>query len=161
MQSVIQEVGITSLGISNGKLTVTSTEVYKNRRLSETPLTNNLNVAISALHASSTATQWATANSTALPAEYPFSFVSPEPATVASLSITRTSTEFVLEFDTPTLITNLSTAVVGFLNMANQTMLNPEYDDLGSSNGGLYNLIGVVSIDQNKTVFLVKNIVLA
>ena len=159
MQSVIQEVGITSLGIANGKLTVTSTEVYKNRRISETPSTNNLNAAISTLHDSSIATAWATANSTALPAEYPFSFVSPEPPTVASLSIARTSTEFVLEFDMPSLIGDLHQGIIDFMNMANQTMLNPEYDDLGSSTGSLYTLIGTVSIDQNKTVFLVQNIV--
>ena len=166
MQSVIQEVGITALGIANGKLTVSSTEVYKNRRVSDTPLTNNLNTAITALHNSSAAMAWSSANSVALPAEYPFAGVSPEPPTVASLNITRTSTEFVLEFDTASLITNLSEDVIGFLNMANQTMLNPEFDNLNdygddAINGGLYNLIGTVSIDQNKTVFTVENIVAA
>ena len=109
---------------------------------------------------------WASGNGIALPAEYPFAGVSPEPSTVASLNITRTSTEFVLEFDTAALIANISEAVIEFLNMANQTMLNPEFDSLSeygddAINGGLYNLIGTVSIDQNKTVFLVENIVAA
>lgn len=166
MQSVISEVGITALGISNGKLTVASTEVYKNRRVSDTPLNNNLNTFIHALHNNSTATAWASGNSIALPAEYPFAGVSPEPATVASLNITRTSTEFVLEFDTASLIDNLSADIIEFLNMANQTMLNPELDSLDdyvndATNGGLYTLIGTVSVDQNKTVFTVENIVLA
>ena len=80
MQSVIQEVGITSLGIANGKLTVTSTEVYKNRRISENPSINNLNAAISDLHASSTAVAWANTNSMVLPDQYPFAGINPEPS---------------------------------------------------------------------------------
>ena len=164
MQSVIQEIGITSLGIANGKLTVTSTEVYKNRRISENPSTNNLNAAISALHASSTAVAFAAANSMVLPDQYPFTGISPEPPTVASLSIARTSTEFVLEFDMPSLISNLAAGIINFMSMANQTMLNPDLDTLDlyhadNTNGGLYTLIGTVSIDQNKTVFLVQNII--
>ena len=164
MQSVIQEVGITALGIANGKLTVSSTEVFKNRRVSETPLTNNLNTAITALHSNPTAMNWASNNAIALPATYPFAGINPEPAAVASLNITRTTTEFVLEFDIAALVSHMSEDIIEFLNMANQTMLNPEFDSLidsgdDATNGGLYNLIGTVSIDQNKTVFLVANIV--
>ena len=166
MQSVIQEVGITALGISNGKLTVSSTEVYKNRRVSENPLFNNLNTAITTIANHPGVVAWADTNQIDLPAQYPFAGVSPEPATVASLNITRTSTEFVLEFDTSALIANISEDIIAFLNMANKTMLNPALDSLNdydadATNGGLFNLIGTVSVDQNKSVFLVSHIVAA
>lgn len=155
-------VGINSLGLQNGRLTVSSTEVYKSRRTTENAQTNNLNELVSVLRANPDFSGWATATGTALPVNYPYSGVSPQPPTLQAVTVTRTSTEFILDFDATALIAQpMREPIISFLNMANMLALNPEYDDLNAlddSTTGRFDLAGEVYLEQNKAVFKVTGI---
>lgn len=155
-------VGINALGLQNGRLTVASTEVYKSRRTTENAQTNNLNDLVTTLAGDGGFSTWATGNGVALPANYPYSNVSPQPATLQAVTITRTSTEFILDFDAVSLLAQAERQpIISFVNMANMLALNPEYDglnDLDDSAEGHFDLTGEVYLEQNKAVFKVTGI---
>lgn len=158
--STIKKVGINSLGLNAGKLTVSSTEVYKNRRTTDAVQTNNLNDFVTALYADAGFAAWMAGNNKSI-ANYPYTGVTPTPETLQAITISRTSSEFVLEFDHSLLLMNPTAATVDFCNMCNLLALNPEYDsldDLDDTATGLFDLQGYVYLDQNKATLVIQAI---